>query len=108
MFNQHYLDNFFTTNSYDPTSGRVRENNPYMDSEVDLDAFQQSDTVEVRRHGGRGARTQVKELSRLWSYRNGLDPDAANGALDEANDQPVLRAAIATQPEHGQGLPLRN
>lgn len=108
QLNQHYLDNFFEMEGIDTkdlNQGRVKDGNVFMDAQVDLDVFEEWDTVQVvgdgtgqepgqaqddsrvaTRHGqGQGGasailsqprRKQVKELSRLWEYRNGGDPDA--------------------------------
>lgn len=87
QLNQHYLDNLFEMEGLDPNdfaAGRVKDGNAYMDAEVDLGALQW-DTVQAVSGGqgnvkggiGRGGekKKQVKELSRLWAYRNGGDPD---------------------------------
>ncbi|KAG9772084.1 hypothetical protein ABEF93_002579 [Exophiala dermatitidis] len=120
QFNQHYMDNMFEMEGIDVSDfskGRVKDGNAFMDSLVDLDVFDEWNTVQVgsdsnltersergsssnygyglghghgsgsghgngRGHGGvlqqNGIvqQVQVKELSRLWGYRNGGDPDA--------------------------------
>ncbi|KAJ4523685.1 hypothetical protein HRR83_000332 [Exophiala dermatitidis] len=119
QFNQHYMDNMFEMEGIDMSDfskGRVKDGNAFMDSLVDLEVFDEWNTVQVdsnttqrsergssSNHGhghghghgsgsGRGGggsgvlqqqngivqQVQVKELSRLWKYRNGGDPDATS------------------------------
>ncbi|KIX02811.1 uncharacterized protein Z518_08754 [Rhinocladiella mackenziei CBS 650.93] len=94
QFNQHYLDNMFEMEGVDPhdlSKGYVKGGNPYMDMPVDMEVFDEWDTVQYATadvHGsvGNGDRPgssigqkervkSVKELSRLWGYRNGMNPD---------------------------------
>ncbi|OAP60227.1 hypothetical protein AYL99_05229 [Fonsecaea erecta] len=87
QLNQHYFDNFFEMEGVDTrdlSRGRVRDGNAFMDAEADMDVFRQWDTVQAlgRRTAARPANgrpsavaTQVKDLSRLWAYRNGRSPD---------------------------------
>lgn len=85
QFNQHYLDNVFEMeemHASDRALGRVSDGNAFMDAQVDLAVFENWDTVQVQVPspgqgvgGGPRRRVQVKELSRLWGYRNGGDPD---------------------------------
>ncbi|KAL2434886.1 hypothetical protein ABEF95_010088 [Exophiala dermatitidis] len=117
QFNQHYMDNMFEMEGIDMSDfskGRVRDRNEYMDSLVDLDVFDEWNTVQVASnptersevgsssnhghghghgHGSGGGgggggvlqqqngivqQAQVKELSRLWKYRNGGDPESTS------------------------------
>jgi hypothetical protein len=93
LLNMHYLDNMFEMEDTDPkdrSKGKVKEQNDFMDSEVDLEVFEQWDTVQAvgesqptpslswSAGGGRSngtVRKTVKELSRLWAYRNGASPE---------------------------------
>ncbi|OAL27915.1 hypothetical protein AYO22_03260 [Fonsecaea multimorphosa] len=98
QLNQHYLDNFFEMEGIDTrdlSRGRVRDGNAFMDAEADMIVFENWDTVQAagRRLGGRPADgrflaygrpttdgrpaagiRRIKELSRLWAYRNGGKP----------------------------------
>ena len=87
MLNQHYLDNIFQMQGVDPgdrSKGRVKDGNEFMDAEVDMDVFNEFDTVQapedsqsqVRAASGINGTVmrQIKELSRLWEYRNGGTP----------------------------------
>lgn len=80
LLNQHYLNYFFRVDSTDLATGRVVEDNDYMNSLVDMSVFERWGTVQVP--GVEEARTngtRIKDLSRLWMYRNGGnpgDPDA--------------------------------
>ncbi|KAL4915903.1 hypothetical protein BDW62DRAFT_117324 [Aspergillus aurantiobrunneus] len=64
MFNQHYLGTMFALGP----DHRVLDSNPFMDTEIDAS----SSSVE----GGSGptGRVKVRDLSRLWQYRNGGSP----------------------------------
>jgi hypothetical protein len=86
QFNQHYMDTMFEMEGIDMrdfSRGRVKDGNAYMDAWVDLDVFEEWDTVQAG--GGRVGQgqgrviarrpKQVKEMSRLWAYRNGGNPD---------------------------------
>lgn len=76
LMNQHYLNNFFPVDTTDPVTGMVLENNEYMDSLVDMSVFRQWDTVQVPASAGENTNgTRIKDLSRLWRYRNGRKPD---------------------------------
>ncbi|KAK5208618.1 hypothetical protein LTR47_004204 [Exophiala xenobiotica] len=88
QLNQHYLDNIFEMENVDTevlNEGRVRDGNAYMDSQMDEAVMNQWNTVQaidssVDRSGnggaaGSGTGRQIKQVSRLWSYRNGGDPD---------------------------------
>ncbi|KIW32572.1 uncharacterized protein PV07_04102 [Cladophialophora immunda] len=87
QLNQHYLDNVFEMeglDSNDLSRGRVRDGNAFMDADVDENVFRDWDTVQAvgRPAGTRPAngrpvapRRQIKELSRLWAYRNGRSPE---------------------------------
>lgn len=96
MLNQHYLDNMF---AMDPSTGRVRDTNEFMETTVDIDDQMVMDRepatssskrtpIEQQRlatpdaflsavHNKiqRAKQKPVKELSRLWKYRNGGSPD---------------------------------
>lgn len=99
QFNQHYLDNIFP---FDPATGRVAEKNEFMDTLVQVDDHIVRDREprarrrrepEHRDNAGADAdgtaeavsslearsrdfrHKPVKELSRLWKYRNGQSPD---------------------------------
>jgi hypothetical protein len=89
MLNQHYLDKMFEMRSVDPSDrsqGEVKDGNEFMDTEVDLGVYTEWDTVQAvgekrpqgsptnLRHGT--VRVLVKDLSRLWAYRNGGSPRA--------------------------------
>lgn len=100
MLNQHYLDYMFEMAGVDPqdlSKGRVKEGNDFMDKEVDMRVYEEWDTVQAvgqgqprangngNGNGGGGegrvdgavngtVGKQVKELSRLWAYRNGGVP----------------------------------
>ncbi|OAL38357.1 hypothetical protein AYO20_02416 [Fonsecaea nubica] len=78
QLNQHYLDNIFEMEGIDTkdlSRGRVRESNAFMDAEVDMDVFREWDTVQAAPRRTGAPRRQVKELSRLWTYRNGRSPE---------------------------------
>jgi len=95
QFNQHYLDNVFEMEGLDRSDlarGRVKDGNSFMDAPVDLGVFEEWDTVVVQGQGkdgssgsirmdmndkgdGSGTSLRVKDLSRLWAYRNGGSPD---------------------------------
>lgn len=63
MFNQHYLGTMFPLGP----DRKVLDSNPFMDTEIDVPG---SDT-----DGSKiSVRMKVKDLSRLWSYRNGGSP----------------------------------
>jgi len=87
LLNMHYLDNIFEMKDVDPedrSKGKVKDGNEFMDSQADIEVYERFDTVQaldnralpppsgLRRTGP--ARKQIKELSRLWSYRNGGTP----------------------------------
>jgi hypothetical protein len=75
LLNQHYLNYFFRVDSTNPATGKVVEDNDYMNSLVDMNVFERWDTVQVP--GIEEARTngtRIKDLSRLWRYRNGGNP----------------------------------
>ena len=78
LLNQHYLDNIFEMKNVDPedrSKGEVKDGNEFMDGQVDLDHFIRFDTVQSIEDGEPQAeRKQIKELSRLWTYRNGGSP----------------------------------
>lgn len=95
QLNQHYLDNMF---AIDPVTDRVKDSNEFMDTLVDVDdeevlereprarsaspmAIEQlhledADSVRsaVEINARQTRRMPVKELSRLWKYRNGGSP----------------------------------
>jgi hypothetical protein len=74
MLNQHYLDYMFTL---DTTTLEVKEDNEFMNSEVDLEIVM-NDGVNGHVNTSLGkapVKKRVKELSRLWQYRNGLSPE---------------------------------
>ncbi|KAL4770243.1 hypothetical protein BDW60DRAFT_209183 [Aspergillus nidulans var. acristatus] len=64
LFNQHYLGTMFPLGR----DNRVLDSNSFMDTEIDLPG----PTV----NGSKGTcrRVKVRELSRLWLYRNGGSP----------------------------------
>jgi hypothetical protein len=93
FLNQHYLDTMFTV---DPSTGRVADTNEFMEMLVDPDHLvsrpgvvaddgdleAQNDCgggentdLQALVHKGEGLLKPVKELSRLWAYRNGLSPE---------------------------------
>ncbi len=87
MLNQHYLDYMFEMQGIDlkhREKGRVNDGNQFMDTEVDMDVYEEWDTVQAIGEGRpQGSpttvrngtiRTQVKQLSHLWKYRNGESP----------------------------------
>ncbi len=87
MLNQHYLDYMFEMQGIDlkhRERGRVNDGNQFMDTEVDMDVYEEWDTVQAigedRPQGSPTSvrngtmRTQVKQLSHLWKYRNGESP----------------------------------
>ena len=86
QLNQHYLDNFFEMEGIDTNDlsrGRVRDGNALMDAEPDMNVFREWDTVQAvgPPTGAPPARSiqgaiQIKDLSRLWAYRNGQSPGA--------------------------------
>lgn len=82
LMNQHYLDNFFRLDSTDPATGKVVENNDYMDSQVDMDVFEHWDTVQIHVDEDGANGTRIKDLSRLWMYRNGGSPADSNAGAE--------------------------
>lgn len=104
QFNQHYLDGMFPL-ARDPKTGEylgADEDNEFMEEVVKTgkegtamqnarEAFDLTYTtggfgageistpVEVHNHGGekhkKGGEVKMKDLSRLWTYRNGKSPD---------------------------------
>ncbi|KAK5056187.1 hypothetical protein LTR84_012740 [Exophiala bonariae] len=79
LMNQHYLNNFFPVDTTDPATGKVVENNDYMDSLVDMNVFERWDTVQVPASEQESTNgTKIKTFSRLWKYRNGGRPDDSN------------------------------
>ncbi|KAL4879428.1 hypothetical protein BJY04DRAFT_96062 [Aspergillus karnatakaensis] len=64
LLNQHYLNNMFTLGS----DGKVLDSNPFMEMEIEV-----PDSAE---EGSKGPskRVRVKDVSRLWLYRNGGSP----------------------------------
>ena len=87
MLNQHYLDYMFEMQGIDLKhrwKGVVKDSNRFMDTEIDMDVFKAWDTVQATGEGRpQGSPTsvrnvvkkQVKQLSRLWAYRNGNSPE---------------------------------
>ncbi|KIV89956.1 hypothetical protein PV10_07309 [Exophiala mesophila] len=76
LLNQHYLDPMFQLDSSDAVRGRVLDGNEYMDQRVDQATFDRWDTVQALE--GTEPQSQgvlIKDLSRLWRYRNGADAD---------------------------------
>jgi hypothetical protein len=74
MLNQHYLDNMFTL---DPETLRVLDSNPFMETEVDVETVMNDIVNGIGlQHDGKHVPTKkkVKDLSRLWEYRNGSSP----------------------------------
>jgi len=87
MLNQHYLDTMFPL---DPHTGQVAESNEFMEMLVDAGAIEGKqnkpamdaklamalghDTPHTPGSLVAGNLKPVKELSRLWKYRNGLSP----------------------------------
>ena len=90
MLNQHYLDTMFPL---DPQTGEVAESNEFVEMLVDIGTIegrQNRPAVDSKLAMALGHVTQnpdkqvgsllagdlkpVKELSRLWKYRNGLSP----------------------------------
>ncbi|OJJ62736.1 hypothetical protein ASPSYDRAFT_129541 [Aspergillus sydowii CBS 593.65] len=63
MFNQHYLGTMFPLGP----DRKVLDSNPFMDTEIDIPGSD-ADGSKV------SVRMKVKDLSRLWSYRNGGFP----------------------------------
>jgi len=99
QFVQHYLDGMFPLEK-DPQTGKftgcVDEGNEFMESEVvigvagdesehtrevvdaaEVEVHSVSPVVQRGRFRGRssGAKVKVRQLSRLWEYRNGRSPD---------------------------------
>ena len=87
LLNMHYLDCVFEMEGVDHkdrTKGRVKDGNQYMDAWADMGYFERFDTVQAIGNGqpqgpsatrrNAPARKQIKELSRLWTYRNGQSP----------------------------------
>ncbi|KAL2827611.1 hypothetical protein BDW59DRAFT_144064 [Aspergillus cavernicola] len=74
MFNQHYMDNMFTLG----TDGKVLDSNDFMDMEIDAPG---SDTDVFNPP----QRLKVKDLSRLWLYRNGGSPEKPPEQLKPQN-----------------------
>lgn len=86
MLNQHYLDNMFEMQGIDPedrSKGEVKQSNDFMDQEVDLGVYTRWDTVQVvgevrppdsPTNVRNRTKKQIKDLSRLWEYRNGQSP----------------------------------
>lgn len=73
QMNQHYMDNMFVM---DDEMTMVLENNPFMDGLVDPDIAETYQTIEHVKDRRAGTKlVQVKDLSRLWKYRNGRVPD---------------------------------
>lgn len=76
LLNQHYLDPMFQISSSDAVQGRVLDDNEYMDQRVDRAIFERWDTVQALGGGeGQSQGVLIKDLSRLWRYRNGADAD---------------------------------
>ncbi|KAJ9664361.1 hypothetical protein H2198_000290 [Neophaeococcomyces mojaviensis] len=82
QMNRNYLDNYF---AMDSDSTAVLEDNDFMSSEVNQDLVAEYDVVsrmaerdvwECQKQAIRGkkAGTKVKDISRLWCYRNGGSP----------------------------------
>jgi hypothetical protein len=63
MFNQHYLGTMFPLGP----DRKVLDSNPFMDTEIDVPGSD-ADGSKI------SVRMKVKDLSRLWSYRNGGFP----------------------------------
>lgn len=85
LLNQHYLNYFFHVDSTDPATGKVVEDNIYMNSLVDMTVFERWDTVQVAgNEESRTDGTRIKDLSRLWRYRNGDSPDDFDAAQVQA------------------------
>ena len=93
MLNQHYLDTMFPL---DPHTGQVAESNDFVEMLVDegtIEGKQNRPAIDTKLatalghftwspHGTPGSLVAgnlkpVKELSRLWKYRNGLSPEDA-------------------------------
>ena len=87
----HYLDTMFQMKGLDPndrSKGEVEESNTFMDVDVDMAVYKEWRTVQaegednqtyqalpsVEGPRNREVRKQVKDLSRLWKYRNGKSP----------------------------------
>ncbi|KAL4762703.1 uncharacterized protein BDW70DRAFT_26498 [Aspergillus foveolatus] len=64
LFNQHYLGTMFPLGP----DNRVLDSNTFMDTEIDFPGST------VNSSKGTGRRVKVRELSRLWLYRNGGSP----------------------------------
>jgi hypothetical protein len=87
QMNQHYLDNIFVmdekltkvVDSYDATTSARGGAVSFMDMPVDMELLHRDDTVMPKTQTSSGSRSthgvKVKELSRLWTYRNGRTPD---------------------------------
>ncbi len=71
QLNGNYLDNMF---EMEEDMSRVKDGNEFMDAWVDIDGFRGDNIVvaATKKVGGsHGNVRRVKDLSRLWKYRNG-------------------------------------
>ncbi|KIW47970.1 uncharacterized protein PV06_00616 [Exophiala oligosperma] len=84
QLNQHYLNHMFELEGVDErdmSKGCVKDKNRFMTTQVDMDVLSEWDTVQAVTSGSPASggqsrrRHQVREYSRLWTYRNGEDPD---------------------------------
>jgi hypothetical protein len=87
LLNMHYLDTMFEMEGLDlkggeKARGKVREGNEFMDTKIDEKILGDFDTVqaivederEEPKAGVVGEGRRVKDVSRLWEYRNGGSP----------------------------------
>lgn len=78
QMNGNYLDNFFAMNS---ELTHVLEDNEFMDSELNEEIFESYDIAsrasekDVWECKDGGGKRQIKEVCRLWKYRNGMSPE---------------------------------
>lgn len=81
QMNGNYLDNFFTL---DGESKTVEDDNEFMNSELNEEVFEgydiasrasEKDVWDCQAGVRKGDSRKIKDVSRLWSYRNGGSPE---------------------------------
>ena len=82
QMNGNYLDEFFTMGVEDGELTEVLEENDFMSSEVNEMIFEKYDIVSKSSEGDywlerdeSQQRRRIKDMSRLWQYRNGRSPE---------------------------------